>query len=181
MRINTLKSEPRTKVRLASGSVMNYQNNPDAMRSLLNRYQDNATQLRAEIRRQTKEIEVKFGRKIIEAMNEIRQIIQTGLRRDENGTQRTENNTTKIEHKERRSCSNIRANDEDEQQYAVRMRVQVQYDWWENTNLKTVMHNHDEGDHTRSEESDQSDCDFMESAVKLKSCDDFDSHPMEED
>ena len=61
------------------------------------------------------------------------------------------------------------------------MRDQVQYDWWENTNLKTVMHNHEEGYHTWSEESDQSDCDFMESAVKLKLCDEFDSHPIEED
>ena len=114
-------------------------------------------------------------------MDEIRQIIQTGLRRDENGTQRAENNNTKNKLKERRSCSNIRANDEDEQQYAVRVRDQVQYDWWENTNLKTVMHNHEEGDHKHCEESDQSDCDFMQSAVKLKSCDEFDSHPIEED
>ena len=49
MRIKTLKAEPRTKGRLASGSVMNYQNKPGVMRSPLNRYQDNATQLRAEI------------------------------------------------------------------------------------------------------------------------------------
>ena len=60
-------------------------------------------------------------------MDEIRQIIQTGLRRDENGTQKIENNINN-EHKERRICSTIRATDKDEQQYAIRVRDQVQYD-----------------------------------------------------
>ncbi|MEW8546229.1 MAG: hypothetical protein AB2693_22155, partial [Candidatus Thiodiazotropha sp.] len=181
MRIKTLKAEPRTKGRSFNGSLMNFQNKPGAMRCPQYRDRDNATQIRGEIHRWTREIEVKLERKINEAMEDLKQIIQTGMRVDVNGTQGAENNSTNNGQKEKRICTSIRATHEDEQQHAVQVNDRDQHDWWEYTNLQTVKRKHNEYDNARSEESDQSDCDFLDRTVKFKVCAETDYDPGGED